>query len=389
MSGQAVSLFGSAVVEFALVWHITLVTKSGVMMTIGTLCVFLPRLIISLFAGVWADRHNRKLLVIFSDAGIAFFTLLLAIAFLSGYQEFWLIFVILGIRSIGTGMQTPAVSAIIPQIVPSNKLMRVNGINGSLQSAIMLLAPAVSGILIAVMPLGAIFFIDVSTAIIGIVILLFIKIKPYEKAQQEQKTGYYDELKAGLVYAKSNIFIKEMLILYTFYFFLITPAAFLSQVAVVRSYGEDVWRLTALEIAFSGGMTLGGAFVARLGGFKNNINVIAISCFIIGLTNGLLAVHDFYFFITMMVVMGIAGAFFYSIETTLFQEKVEPDMQGRIFSLLQIVATAVMPLGMFVFGPLGDLIKIEIIFAVSGILLVILSIYIFFNKKLQEAAKNS
>ncbi len=385
MASQAISLFGSSLVEFALVCHITLITKSGVMMTIGTLCIFIPRLLISIFSGVWADRYNRKLLIIFSDAGIALFTLMLAIAFLLGYQDFWLMFLILGIRSIGSGIQTPAIGAIIPQMVPTDNLIQINGLRGSLQSIIMLLAPAVSAGLLSVMPMENIFFIDVVTALIAIFILITIPVKPYKKEISIEKTSYYDDLRAGLIYSKRNIFVKEMLILYTFYFLFITPAAFLSQIAVVRSFGDEVWRLTANEIAFSGGMMLGGGIIAWWGGFKNGINTIAFSCFIIGLTSSLLAVPNFYLFLSMMFLIGISVSFFSSVEMTLFQKKVEQNMQGRIFGLIEIVATGVMPVGMLFFGPLGDIIKVEILFFICGILLIFLSIYIFFNKKLKQA----
>ncbi len=387
MTGQGVSLFGSALVEFAVIWHITLLTKSGIMMTIGTTCVFLPRLFISLFAGVWADRYNRKKLIIWADTGIAFVTLLLAIIYLSGYQELWLIFLVLGIRSIGTGIQTPSIGAIIPQMVPQDKLLKVNSLNGSVQSFIMLLTPAVSAGLLSFMPLGAIFFIDVITAIIAISIMIILPVKAHKKSTQKQETGYYDDLKEGLKYMKQNIFVREMLTMYIFYFFLITPAAFLSQVVVARSYGEEVWRLSALEIAFSGGMMIGGGILAWWGGFKNGINTIAMSCFIIGITNSMLAYPNFYVFLSMMLIMGIFGSFFYSTEMSLFQKKVEPDKQGRVFSLIDVVATSVMPLGMFVFGPLGDIVKLENLFFVCGLLLIILSFYIFFNQRLKKSAE--
>ncbi len=387
LTGQAISLFGSGLVDFAVVWHITLLTKSGVMMTIATLCIFLPRLFISIFAGVWADRYNRKKLIIFSDAGIAFVTLLLAFIFISGYQELWLIFLVLGLRSIGTGIQTPAVGAIFPQMVPPDKLMKINGINGSLQSVIMLLSPIVSAGLLSFASLGNIFFIDVFTAIIGISILFFIPIKAHKKSTETHKTGYYDDLKEGLKYTRENVFVREMLILYTFYFFLITPAAFLSQIAIARTFGDEVWRLSANEIAFSGGMMLGGIVIAWWGGFKNGINTIALCCLIIGIACIMLIIPNFYMFLGMMFIMGIFVSFFSAVEMSLFQKKVEEEKQGRVFSLIQIVATAIMPFGMIVFGPLGDLIKIELLFLVSGILIVLLSISVFFNKRLKNSVE--
>ncbi len=386
MTGQAISLFGSALVEFAVIWHITLATKSGVAMAIGTACVFLPRLIVSLFAGVWADRNNRKALIIWSDTGIAAVTLLLAIIYLAGYRELWLIFLVLGIRSVGTGIQTPAVGAIIPQMVPEDRLLKINGINGSLQSAIMLLAPVVSAGLLSIASLGMIFFIDVITAAIGICILMLLPIKSHIKPDQEPETDYISDLKEGWEYVTRNIFVREMLVMYTFYFFLITPAAFLSQIAVARNFGEEVWRLSALEVAFSGGMMLGGGIIAWWGGLKNRINTIALSCLVVGISCSLLYIPDFYIYMAMMLIMGVFASFFNATEMTLFQEIVEVEKQGRVFSWVQIVATAIMPAGMLLFGPLGDIINLNLLFLICGILLILQSVQIFFNKTLKNAA---
>ena len=122
MSSQAISLFGSALVQFAIIWYIARTTNSGIMVTISTICSFLPQLVISLFAGVWADRYNRKILIILSDALTATSTLVLAIVFLLGYNSMWLLFLVAAIRSFGAGIQTPAVSAMIPQIVPEEHI---------------------------------------------------------------------------------------------------------------------------------------------------------------------------------------------------------------------------------------------------------------------------
>lgn len=117
-------------------WYITLTTQSGIMMTIAIICGFVPTFILSPFAGVWADRYNRKMLIIISDSAIALATLVLAILFLSGYESLWMLFAVYVIRSIGTGIQGPAVGAILPQIVPQEHLTKVNGINGSIQALV-------------------------------------------------------------------------------------------------------------------------------------------------------------------------------------------------------------------------------------------------------------
>lgn len=99
LSSQTFSLFGSALVQYAIMWYVTLTTKSGMMMTLFIICGFIPTFILSPFAGVWADRFNRKYLIIIADAIIAFVTLILAITFLLGYDEIWLLFAIAAVRA--------------------------------------------------------------------------------------------------------------------------------------------------------------------------------------------------------------------------------------------------------------------------------------------------
>ena len=148
ITSQTISLFGSSLVQYAIMWYITLETQSGVMMTIFIICGFLPTFFLSPFAGVWADRYNRKILILLSDSMIASVTLILAILFILGYKEIWLLFTISAIRALGSAVQMPAVGAFIPQMVPEDKLMKVNGTNSSIQAMIMLISPMASGALL-------------------------------------------------------------------------------------------------------------------------------------------------------------------------------------------------------------------------------------------------
>lgn len=193
LSSQTISLFGSSLVQYAIMWHITLTTESGLMMTLYIICGFIPTFILSPIAGVWADRYNRKMLIIVSDGLIAFSTLILAILFMMGFDSIWLLFVMAAIRAFGTGIQTPSVAAILPQVVPKEKLTKVNGANGSIQAVIMFISPMVSAALLANTTIEIIFFIDVITAAIAIFTMLtFVKIAVHEKAAVKQTTSYLD-----------------------------------------------------------------------------------------------------------------------------------------------------------------------------------------------------
>jgi MFS transporter, DHA3 family, macrolide efflux protein len=390
LSSQTISLFGSMLVQYAIMWHITLTTKSGVMMTLFIICGFIPAFFLSPIAGVWADRYNRKILIILADALIAIATLVLAILFLMGYESTWLLFVMAAIRAIGTGIQTPAVGAILPQIVPKEGLTKVNGINGSIQAIIMFVAPMVSAALLAMTSIEIIFFIDVITAAIAIFVLLtFFKIPSHEKASEKQTTSYFSDLKQGLMYIKNHAFLKKFFLFFAIFFVLMAPAAFLTPLQVTRTFGDEVWRLTAIEIAFSVGMMAGGGIIASWGGFKNKVYTMAFASLLMGACTLALGVTpNFWIYLIFMAVFGVAMPIFNTPTTVLIQEKVDENYLGRIFGVFGMISTSMMPIGMLIFGPVADFIKIEWLLVGTGIFILILSIFLGRDRVLLAAGKS-
>jgi MFS transporter, DHA3 family, macrolide efflux protein len=389
LGSQTISLFGSALVQYAIMWYITLNTQSGVMMTISIICGFVPTFFLSPFAGVWADRYNRKILIILSDSLIAISTLVLAILFLMGYEALWLLFLMSAIRAIGTGIQGPAVGAILPQLVPEDNLTKVNGINGSIQALIMLVAPMVSAALLTMASMEAIFFIDVVTAVIAVFILLtFLHIPIHAKAAEKQTTSYFSDLKQGFIYIQNHAFVKKFFVFFAFFFVLAAPVAFLTPLQVTRSFGDDVWRLTAIEITFSIGMMLGGVFMASWGGFKNKIHTMTLAALVMGAcTFALGVVPNFWIYIIFMGIVGVAMPIFNTPSTVLLQEKVEGDYLGRVFGVLGMISTSMMPLGMLIFGPIADIIDIEWLLIGTGLLMFIQGFFLVGSKVLLEAGK--
>ncbi|SHI51847.1 MFS transporter [Desulfosporosinus lacus] len=389
LTSQTISLFGSSLVQYAIMWHITLTTQSGIMMTIAIICGFLPTLLLSPFAGVWADRYNRKTLIILSDSMIALSTLVLAILFLTGYGSLWLLFVTSAIRALGSAIQMPAIGAFLPQIVPEDKLTKVNATNGSIQAIVMLMSPMVSGALLTMVTIEMIFFIDVFTAAIAVLVLiLFLHVPVHEKAQAKQTTSYFSDMHEGFNYIKNHAYIKRFFLFCTFFFFLIAPVSFLTPLQVARSFGDDVWRLTAIEITFSIGMILGGLIMASWGGFKNRIHSMTLASLLIGVcTFALGVVPVFWIYLTIMGLAGIALPLFNTPSTVLLQEKVEANFLGRVFGVLGMIASTMLPLGMLLFGPLADIIKIEWLLIGTGLLLFIQGFFLLGNKVLIEAGK--
>lgn len=386
---QTLSLLGSSLVQYAIMWYITLNTKSGVMMTISILCGFLPTLFLSPFAGVWADRYNRKLLIILSDSFIATATLLLAVLFLTGHGSMTLLFVMSALRAFGSGIQTPAVGAFLPQIVPEEHLTRVNGINGSIQAAIMIVSPMLSGFLLSFTKIEMIFFVDVITAAIAVAVLLFFLNTPaHAKAQSKEQISYYKDMADGVSYIRSHSYVKQFFLFCALFFFLISPAAILTPLQVTRTFGGDVWRLTAIEVAFSLGMLFGGALIAAWGGFKNRLHTMILACFGFSITTILLGVVPiFWIYLTIMGITGLSMPIFNTPSTVLLQEKVDPDFLGRVFGVMSMISTSMMPLGMLVFGPLADMVRIEWLLVATGFLMLLLTFFLIGNKVLIEAGK--
>lgn len=370
---QNISLFGSAVVGFSIIWYITLETSSGIWLMLATISSMLPQVLISLWGGVWADRYNRKHLIMLADAFIALSTLALAIAFWMGYKRIELLLAVSVVRSIGAGIQTPAVNAIYPQLVPQDKLARIQGINQTLTSIFMLLAPAVGGVVLGSMDIGWAFMIDVVTAALAILIISFIKVEKIERT--DNIAPMLTELKQGIKYTFSHPQLHGIIICYAFSFFLVTPAAVLSPLMVERSFGNEVWRLTANEIVWTVGSLVGGLFVSVYGDFKDKVRTIAICLVAFGVTFGLLGLAGN--FIVFLLIMGVAGFFMpilATAQTVFIQEITQSTMLGRVFSIIQIISGSAMPVAILIFGPLADVVSVEVILIVSGVLLALVGV---------------
>lgn len=386
---QTISLFGSSLVQYAIMWYVTLNTQSGIMMTISIICGFLPTFFLSPFAGVWADQYDRKKLIAISDGLIAAVTFIMALFFYSGKESLGLLFIVSGIRALGTAIQTPAVNSFIPQIVPEEHLMRVNGINGSIQSIIFLLSPMISGALLTLATIEMIFLIDIVTAITAIGILVWcLKVSPHRNIDKDGRIDYFENLRKGFSYIHNNNYVKSFFIYDAIYLFLVTPVAFLTPLQVTRRFGQDVWRLTAIEIAFSLGMILGGMLMTTWGGFKNRVHSMVFSCFISGILTLLIGVAPkFALYLLFTMLIGVIMPIFNTPAIVLLQEKVEPDYLGRVFGVLSMISSSVMPMGMLLFGPMADIIDIGWLLIVTGALLSFQTIFMIKSKTLIEAGK--
>lgn len=382
ITSQSVSLLGSMLVMYAIMWHITLTTKSGFMMTIYVLTTFLPALFISPFAGVWADRLNKKKVMITADLTIAIFTLLIAVLFLFNIRHLWIIFVISIIRTLGQAVHQPAVSSVYPVIVDKDYLLKVQGINQGIQSASMIVIPLLAGLLLSIAPIEYLFFIDVVTAVIAVWMLVkLIKIPKKDNFEEDTKIAYFKEIKEGIQYAYKKPLIYNIILFGLIFMMLVAAPSFLSYLQVARVFGDEPWRLSVLEVFFGGGMLLGSFVISIWGGFKNRLVTYFVSYIMIGIgTIGLGIPINYWLYIGFWFVVGFFIALSSPLLATIIQEKVEEEYLGRVFSVFGLIHMIAMPIGMLVFGPLSDTVDASLLILISGIGMVAISMLVFLKR---------
>lgn len=349
---QCITLFGSTLVQMAIVWYVTLNTSSGAWVAAFSVCSYLPQLLVSFLGGVWADRYNRKKLIIGADTAIAAVTLVMMLAMPYITEESLLLgslLVMSVIRSIGAGIQTPAVNAVLPQLVPEDQLMRFNGMTiSTLRSTLM---------------------IDVVTAILGVGLLSTVMIPKQERT--EVPASVFADMKIGVRYAFSNHLIGSLLIVYGLFVFLCVPAGFLAGLLVSRVYGDTYWYLTAVELVGFAGMMVGGLLMSTWGGFQSRVKTLLVGLAAFGaMAIGMGLSKNFILYLALMALYGVALTTVQTATTTLIQENAETSMQGRMFGLLGSIYSGFMPIGMAIFGPLADGIQLQWIMIASGVALI-------------------
>ncbi len=381
LASQGVTLFGSSLVQFAIIWFATLNTSSGGWVSALTVAAYVPQFLISFFSGVWADRYSRKKLIILADSLIAAATLVLTILMPSigeGTPILMSLVAISVVRSIGTGIQTPAVNAAISQLVPEDKLMKFNGINSTIQSLVQFAAPAAAGAVLSFSTLGTTLMIDVTTAIVGIGILSAVAI-PFTKAVEAP--SMISEMKAGFTYAAKESFIGQLLLVFGVFIFLCVPAGFLATLFVSRFYGDTYWYLTLVEVIGFIGMAAGGLLIGTWGGFKNRVKTLVVGIIAFGaLAIGMGATDNFVVYLILMAVYGVALTMVQTASTTLLQENTSSDMIGRVFGLFGAMYSGFLPLGMLVFGPLADAVSMRLLMVTSGVMLLAMAAGILLNR---------
>lgn len=392
--GQALSLFGSSLVQFALVWYLTQQTGSATILATATLVAMLPQVILGPFVGALVDRWNRRVVMIVADASIALATLVLAGLFLFDLVQLWHIYAILLVRSLGGAFHWPAMQASTSLMVPKEQLARVAGMNQTLQGLVSIVAPPTGAVLISLLPTQGVLMIDVVTALLAVVPLLFIAIpQPVREQTQEgsQETSYWQDLRAGFRYVASWPGLMAIMLLAVLINFLLTPAMSLMPLLVTKHFGLGALELGLTDSLFGIGMILGGVLLGIWGGFKKRVVTSMTGIIGLGLgivLTGLAPANMFWMALTGMAIAGFMSPITNGPLHALLQSTVKPEMQGRVMSLISSAAIAMTPLSLAVAGPVSDLIGIRTWYIFGGIFCLLMGLGAFFVPAIMNVEQN-
>lgn len=393
-AGQAFSLFGSALVQFALIWWLTQESGSATVLAIATLVGMLPMIVLGPFAGALVDRGNRRLIMIFADATIAVFSLLLAYLFITGTVQIWHVYAIMAVRSLGGAFHFPAMSASTPLMVPEGQLTRVNGLNQTLQGINGLIAPPVGALLISILPTQGILLIDVGTALLAILPLVFISIpqpKRHADSENKEKPGLVQDIRAAFAYIRRWPGLVAILFMALFLNFLLVPTGALFPLLVTKHFEKGALELGLINSVEGIGIIAGGILLSIWGGFKKKIVTSMAGIILLGAAVMLLGFTPASLFsmaLTAIFLMGFAIPITNGPIGALLQSVIRQDMQGRVMSLIGSAATAIAPLGLLIAGPLSDAFGIRVWFWMGGLICLFIGVAGFFIPTVMNIENN-
>lgn len=371
--GQIVSLVGSALVQFALVWYVTKQTGSAAVLATATTAALLPNILLGPFVGALVDRWNRKLVMIIADLVVALATVVLAMLFATGAIQIWHIVAILLTRSAAGVFQGPARIAATTLMVPKEHLSRLGGINQAVDGMITVFSPALGALLLELLPMQGVLAVDIITAAIAIALLIFFvrvpqpKNKP--KADKVTPRSLMADVREGIRYIVTWPGLFLMIVMASLLNMFLAPGANLLPLHVTTFFGKGAQELAWLQAAMGIGGIVGGLLLGIWGGFRRRVWTVLMGILGIGagmLIFGLIPANRY---IISLIFMGMVG-FMASISNgsfgPLLQTKVPPEVQGRVFMLLSSLTMAMMPIGLFLSAPIADHFGTQVSYIVGG-----------------------
>lgn len=356
--GQVVSVLASGMTTFAMTIYMYQQTHSATAMAFVQVAYITPFLIMSPIAGVMVDRYNRKLMMMVSDVAGGLATLGLCILFFTGHLQYWHIYISAVVAGLGTTFQWPAYSAAITVMLPKEQYGRANGLMSLIEAGPGVLSPLLAGSLIPLIQIGGILLLDTVTFWLAILALaiVFVPQPPRTAEGAESQGGFLREAAFGFKY----IFARPSLLGLQLVFFFGNLFSGIGMTVIapmlLARTGQNAVALGSVESAASVGMVIGGIGMSAWGGFRRRVHGVLLGWMLGSL--GSLILFGLARSLPMWIPVVFFGGLFVPLvngsNQAIWQAKVAPDLQGRVFSARRLIAWLTNPISPIIGGTLAD-----------------------------------
>jgi len=380
-SGQALSLVGSRIGGFALVWWLTQASGgSATILAAASLVAMLPEVLLGPIVGALVDRWSRRRVMILADSLVALFSAALGVMAWAGTLRIWHIYLIMFIRALGGTFHWAAMQAATSLMVPKTQLARVSGMNQTLQGILKIATPPLGALAMNTLPLYVIMGIDVGTAIFAVAPLFFVQVpepKQRARAPENPLVSLIADIKEGFAYIWHWTGVFIVMIVASLLNAVLNPAFSLMPILVTRHFNKGALELGWLESAWGAGMVAGGIILSAWGGFKRRIltsmmGLIGASVFFVLL--GLAPSSAFWLAVIAMFGAGFMNPLMNGPFLAVLQDVVPPELQARTFTVIASLSGLATPLGMAIAGPLSDTWGVQVWFVIGGVFSLLMGI---------------
>ncbi len=371
-TGQALSLIGSSLTQFVLVWWITETTNSPGALAMAGVMAILPTALFSPLGGAIADRFSRRAVMILADAITAACMALLVVLFATHRVQLWQVYLLMFVRATMQSFQQPAAGASTVNLVPVSWLGRVAGMNQALQGVMTIASAPLGALALAFLPMQGALMIDVATAVLGITPLFFYAI-PQPRIQETALTpaALWGEIRAGADYVWQSPGLARLYAVTGLVVLTIMPTFSLTPLLVTQHFKGGVNQVALME-GFAGlGIIAGGIFISIWPLFKRRVLTVmlsfALSCFTVALT-ALMPGNMLWLATVWWAISGFTFSTGNAPLTAMLQTLVPNELQGRTLALLNMIAGLAAPVGLAIAGPLGEALSVQGVFILGGLL---------------------
>lgn len=367
-TGQAFSIISSSAAGYALVWYVTESTGSALWLSIMMICSMLPTGLLSPFGGIVADRLNRKAIMIVADAAIGFLSLVLGLVMLRTELSLGIIVAFAAARSVGQAFHSPAFLALIPMLVPERQLLRLNMLDQLAVSLASMASPAFGIFVYQTFGLPWALFLD-SIGAVGAILGLLAAHVPTVRDETGASQHVIANLRIGWNAIARNHGLLYLLLLMLVCWSAGAAVGATFPLMTLEHFHGDGYMASIVEATYGGGLVAGSLVLLVWNVGHGLTRVVSISYFMVGFTCflcGFLPPDWFFAFLVLNCLCGAFEAGFNGPLMTLVQRQVSTDQLGRAMGLITAVSGIGAPVGIAIFGPLGDVIGIPALLILCG-----------------------